>query len=270
MLFSCRLTSKQKTSDIMPIGELETHPYLQQGLINGATKLILGSFPVYECTDRDNDMKQLNRLNEGTVRFFYGSNRNSLWAKYSHYIDNTISQPWNSGLIIESLTERGIAISDTIKSCERYLYKKNKKTGERILYPYSSEDSALHTIEWNTNILKQLITKGVTKVICTSKKVLADLESQIICKRPYTIGRLDNLASHQFQLDFIENIGGNLEVIKNPISKVFNLRNHCLTALAIPSPGSPQRKIKDFGCVESCKVEYAERYFNHAFEWFQH
>jgi hypothetical protein len=60
----------------MPIGERETHPYLHQGQIIGATKLILGSFPVYECTDNDNDLKQQNRQNEETVRFFYGSNRN--------------------------------------------------------------------------------------------------------------------------------------------------------------------------------------------------
>jgi hypothetical protein len=38
----------------MPIGEIETHPYLEKGKINGESKLILGSFPVYECTDEDN------------------------------------------------------------------------------------------------------------------------------------------------------------------------------------------------------------------------
>ena len=54
----------------MPIGEIEVHPYLQQGQVNGATKLILGSFPVYECTDDDNALKQQNRNNEGTIRFF--------------------------------------------------------------------------------------------------------------------------------------------------------------------------------------------------------
>ena len=47
----------------MPIGEIETHPYLQQGHINGATKLILGSFPVYECTDQDSQLKRQNRQN---------------------------------------------------------------------------------------------------------------------------------------------------------------------------------------------------------------
>lgn len=54
----------------MPLREIEKHPYLQQGQILGATKLILGSFPVYECTDEDCQFKQQKRLNEGTVPFF--------------------------------------------------------------------------------------------------------------------------------------------------------------------------------------------------------
>ena len=158
----------------MPIGEIETHPYLQQGHINGATKLILGSFPVYECTDQDSKLKRQNRQNEGTIRFFYCSNRNSLWTKYGEYIDNSIVEPWDSGLIIESLIENQIAVSDTIKSCERYIYKKDKKTKEKKLYPYSSEDSALKNKTWNREIITTLINNGVTKILCTSKSVLND------------------------------------------------------------------------------------------------
>ncbi len=56
------------TTDIMPIGETETHPYLEQGQINGSTKLILRSFPVYECTNPDNQIKQQNRQNERPQR----------------------------------------------------------------------------------------------------------------------------------------------------------------------------------------------------------
>jgi hypothetical protein len=66
----------------MPIGEIETHPYLHQGQINRATKLILGSFPVYECTNQDNLIKQENRHDEGTVRFFYGSIDSKFWQFY--------------------------------------------------------------------------------------------------------------------------------------------------------------------------------------------
>jgi hypothetical protein len=66
----------------MPIGEVETHPYLLQGAISNVNKLILGSFPVYECTDPDNDRKVYKRQEEGTVRFFYGSIDSDFWRLY--------------------------------------------------------------------------------------------------------------------------------------------------------------------------------------------
>ena len=251
----------------MPIGEIETHPYLKQGKINGATKLILGSFPVYECTDQDNQLKQQNRLNEGTVRFFYGSNRNSLWSLYSQYIDNTINQPWDSDLILGSLREHHIAISDLIVSCERYIYKNDTKTGERILYPYSSEDSALKSKTWNLEILTNLINNGVTKILCTSKGVLNDLENQIICKVNNPIGRKDIQLSSNFQSQFIQSIGGNNNLITNEIAKTFIVGNRQVFALAIPSPGSPQRQTHTFGCENQDRLIYANNYFESAFNW---
>ena len=36
----------------------EVHPFLNEGNIKGATKLILGSFPVYACTNPDKNEKQ--------------------------------------------------------------------------------------------------------------------------------------------------------------------------------------------------------------------
>ncbi|REE07629.1 hypothetical protein DFQ09_1163 [Winogradskyella pacifica] len=251
----------------MPIGEIETHPYLIQGQINRATKLILGSFPVYECTDQDNRLKQRNRLNEGTVRFFYGSNRNSLWTKYSQFIDNTINQPWNPNLILNSLEKRKIAVSDLIKSCERCSYKKNKRTGEKIAFPYSSEDSALRKKTWNREIVSQLLLNGVTKIICTSKGVLSDLEKQIICYNRNPLGIKDNDLSMTFQSEFINEIGGNTNEIKNDIGKVFIVENRKILAIAIPSPGSPQRQTHTFGCGEQERLIYAERYFEKAFNW---
>ena len=201
----------------MPKGEIESHPYLHQGQISGATKLILGSFPVYECTDIDNQLKQQNRQNEGTVRFFYGSNRNSLWTKYSQYIDNSIVEPWDSKLILESLKKRQIAVSDTIRSCERYIYKTDKKTKQRFLYPYSSEDSALKNKTWNRDIIYSLINNGVTKILCTSKGVLNDLEKQIICFRKNPLGKKDKVLSSKFQTEFIEKVGGKDNLIKKVI-----------------------------------------------------
>ena len=45
----------------MPKGEIEIHPYLDKGQIKGSEKVILGSFPGYECTDSDNERKQSTR-----------------------------------------------------------------------------------------------------------------------------------------------------------------------------------------------------------------
>lgn len=251
----------------MPIGEIETHPYIQQGQISGATKLILGSFPVYECTDPDNQQKQQNRLAEGTVRFFYGSARSGLWGLYRDNIDNSIVLPPNPNLILQSLKQRQIAISDTIKKCERYIYKKNKKTGEIILYPFSSEDTALNVIEWNTSILTQLINNGITKIICTSKGVLNDLERQIICKGNNPLGHVDNQLSANFQAQFVTELGGDYSQIINSISKVFRVGNSHVTALAIPSPSAPQRQLRTFGFNGLNWKCYSDKYFTNAFNW---
>ena len=106
----------------MPIGEIETHPYLQLGLINGATKLILGSFPVYECTNPDNELKQQNRQNDGSVRFFYGSIDSGFWRLYIDHVDNLLHLPPVPNLILQSLAQHQIAIADTIISCQRHYY----------------------------------------------------------------------------------------------------------------------------------------------------
>ncbi|MBK7964367.1 MAG: hypothetical protein IPK10_02985 [Bacteroidetes bacterium] len=143
----------------MPQGIRETHPYLQLGCIEGATKLILGSFPVYECTNIDNKEKEDKREKEGTVRFFYGSNRNSLWTIYKKHIDNSIEQPWQAPNIIDSLTTRKIAISDTIISCERYSIRTDKVNGKIIIIEESSEDSALRNKTWNKEQIQSLIKK---------------------------------------------------------------------------------------------------------------
>jgi hypothetical protein len=248
----------------MPVGEIERHPYLSMGQIAGSSKLILGSFPVYECTDEDNDYKRVNRLKEGTIRFFYGSNRNSLWSKYKSFIDDTINFPWNPDEIIDSLESRGISVSDLITSCERYVYKTNKK-GERILFPCSSEDSALRNVKWNYEGIQELISYGVRKILCTSKGVLSNLEKQVIFKNGF--GRADIELSKSFQQNFITEIGGEVKSITKPIAKTFLIKNHLVEAIALPSPGSPQRQIREFGFNGDNWRVYVEAYFEKAFRW---
>lgn len=238
----------------MPKGEIETHPYLQQGQINGATKLILGSFPVYECTNQDNFLKQQKRLKEGTVRFFYGSVDSGLWGLYLNNIDDLIVLPPNPNLLLQSLTQRQIAISDTISSCERH--------------DYSSEDRKLIRRIYNRQCIQTLIQNGAAKILCTSKGVLKDLERQIISYGNNPIGQIDNVLSENFQANFIAGLGGNNSQITNSISKVFFVTNFQVTALAIPSPGSPQRQLAQFGFNGSDWRKYADQYFITAFNWF--
>lgn len=235
----------------MPIGEIETHPYLQQGQITGATKMILGSFPVYECTDQDNQLKQQNRQNEGTIRFFYGSIDSELWRLYRDNIDNTILLPPNPNFILPSLAQRQIALSDTIISCERHIF--------------SSEDSKLIRRTYNRQGIETLIQNGVRKIICTSKGVLKDFERQIILKGNF--GQVDYLAGSTFQDNFIARIGGNNNQITSPIARVFLVDTFQVTAIAIPSPGSPQRKLAQFGLNVQDWRNYANNYFSNAFNW---
>ncbi|WP_299989283.1 hypothetical protein [uncultured Pontibacter sp.] len=237
----------------MPIGEVETHPYLLDGAIHGATKMILGSFPVYECTNPDNQIKLGNREAEGTVRFFYGSVDSRLWGKYIAYVDNNLDLPPNPQLILESLSHFGVAISDTITQSERR--------------DFSSSDSDLRGRQWNRRMILDLITSGVTKVLCTSKGVLSDLERKIIC--PANFGQVDMAQSLGFQHNFIQGIGGSDTLLQvSPVARVFTIGEATVQALAIPSPGSPQRKIKNFGYHGGIDVlAYAESYFQSAFDW---
>lgn len=237
----------------MPLEEIETHPYLQLGQIGEATKLILGSFPVYECTNPDTVLKQQNRINEGTIRFFYGSVDSSFWRLYSEIIDNEINLPPNPNELLTSLSDRHIAIADTIISCQRH--------------GYSSEDSKLIEKTWNRQGIQTLITNGVTKILCTSKGVLRDLEKQIISFGNNQLGQINNELSNTFQRDFITGLGGNNNQITNSVAKVFLIDNIEVSALAIPSPGSPQRQLPQFGFNGQDWQLYADNYFTNAFNW---
>lgn len=237
----------------MPIDEIEYHPYLNEGQINGATKLILGSFPVYECTNPDNEIKKRNRDKEGTFRFFYGSVDSRFWSLYVCYIDKSINMPFNKAKILQSLNKKHIAIADTILSCERHCH--------------SSEDNKLIRKKWNKEGVQTLIQNGITKILCTSKGVLSDLETQIICNGDKPLCSLDEKLSTNFQSDFIKELNGSNSQITNPIAKVFLINNNQITALAIPSPGSPYRQIKQFGFVGKDKKAYTIDYFLKAFSW---
>ncbi|HUZ57417.1 MAG TPA: hypothetical protein VMU83_01385 [Hanamia sp.] len=108
---------------------------------------------------------------------------------------------------------------------------------------------------------------GVTKVLCTSKGVLSDLENKIIKPGDKGFGKVDCQKSKDFQDHFLKRMNANLELITNPVARVFVFGNRTIQAIAIPSPGSPQRKIDKFGCSGDNLKLYAENYFSEAFKW---
>ena len=189
----------------------------------------------------------------GQSVFFYGSIDSGLWGLYRDNIDQTILLPPDPNFILPSLAQRQIAISDTIARCERH--------------NFSSEDNKLIKKIYNREGIQTLLQNGVRKIICTSKGVLKDLEKQIILQRNLPFGQVDNIASCTFQENFITRLGGNNNQITGPIAKVFIVDNIQVTAIAIPSPGSPQRQLAEFGFNGQDWRNYADNYFSSAFNW---
>ena len=229
----------------------ENHPYLEEGNIIGATKLILGSFPVYACTDPDNVEKELIRKTDGTVRFFYGSCKSRFWGLYHEFVDTNVIVPINKEIALESLKTNGIAISDTIKACNR----KGK----------SALDSDLFNIEYNTVMIQQMIKSGVSKILCTSKGVLSDLNKIILLTMEGL--SLDEQLSKQFESEFLDPLNGSSKDVKNPFCRAYRFNNRIIYVLAIPSPGSPQRQAHTFGCMSADKLDYTKKYFKNALNW---
>ena len=235
----------------------ETHPYLKLGNVPGAKRMVLGSFPVYACTDPDTADKQKMRI-ENTkkkpIRFFYGSAYSSFWTLYQQYVDPSLTPPFNEHILRESITHKKIAFSDTIQSCTR--------KGESAL------DSSLSEKEWNIEGVQSLLQSGISKVLCTSKGVLRDLEQRIIKHNPTSpFGQVDEARSAQFQATFLKKLGVANPVLTSPMARVFLVDGSLIEALAIPSPGSPHRQLRHFGYVEGDRKVFSDGYFDAAFGW---
>jgi hypothetical protein len=236
----------------MPLGEIEKHPYLQEGYITGSKSLILGTFPVYWCTDLDTNQKLQLRNEKGAFRFFYGSHRSSFWNLYANYIDNSLDKPFNSQAILESLVANNISISDLILSCERM--------------GVSALDSDLKHKVWNVEGLNSLLKQEkITRILCTSKYVLSNLSSRII--KNNNLGIIDDIESIKFKNDFITRLDGDTNHATGTIAQVYKINGRKVEALAIPSPGSPYRQLSTFGFVHGENKIYANKYFKNAFTW---
>ena len=229
----------------------ETHPFLEFGKVPNATKLILGSFPVYSITLPDSEDKQRIRKSDGTVPFFYGSCHSSFWGLYHLYIDNGLQIPIKSELAIQSLTNNDISISDIISSCER-----NGK---------SALDKDLIKRVYNFEMLNEYLESGVTKILCTSKGVMEMFHDHIV-KKSKTIIYLE-AESRKWQSQIISKLRGDESQIKKLICRQYLFKGKTIRLISIPSPGSPQRQLKQFGFYGDDWRTYADNYFEFSFNW---
>lgn len=110
----------------MPINQLEIHPYLnyRESLVEkkeNYTGLIIGSFPIYACSNLLNENLELvqenNFENQLRFRFFYGSKRSEFWDYFFKVFEN--NNPITIRNCISLLEDNYLLISDI-------LYKTNR------------------------------------------------------------------------------------------------------------------------------------------------
>jgi G:T/U-mismatch repair DNA glycosylase len=229
----------------------ETHPFLDLGKIPNATKLILGSFPVYCITYPDSDEKNRIRKSDGTVQFFYGSCRSSFWGLYHLHIDNGLRIPITLEDALSSLVKNKIAISDIIMECER-----NGK---------SALDKDLKKRIYNIEMINEYLDSGVTKILCTSKGVMELFHEKILRKSKNIV--FQESESKKWQTQIISKLKGDESEIKKLICRQYLFNGKTMRLLSIPSPGSPQRQLKQFGFMGDDWRTYADKYFEFSFKW---
>jgi len=229
----------------------ETHPFLKLGKVPNATKLVLGSFPVYSITLPDSKEKNKIRKSDGTVQFFYGSCYSSFWGLYHLYIDNGMHMPIKPELAIQSLKNNIISISDIISEC--------KRNGKSAL------DKDLTKRVYNIEMMNEYLESGVTKILCTSKGVMEMFHDHVVKKSKNIV--FQESESKKWQSQIISELNGDESQIKKLICRQYVFKGKTIRIISIPSPGSPQRQLKQFGFSGDDWRTYADKYFEFSFKW---
>jgi hypothetical protein len=81
--------------------------------------------------------------------------------------------------------------------------------------------------------------------------------------------KFDEALTKDFSDKFLDELNGSLPSSNKGICFVYRYKKQIIFALAIPSPGSPQRQAHNFGCRSKDKGAYTKRYFMKAFKWIQ-
>lgn len=237
---------------------IEQHPRLDlENLKIKENKIILGSFPTWSLTQANVEQIETNPTSnkkKSEFPFFYGSSTNKLWEWYKEYVDSDVIL-MDIESIKNSLRRNEIGITDAILSCKR----KNK----------SALDKDLSQRVYNHDFITYPKHGETLKILCTSKGVMNEM---LLCKlffkcHPHI--KIDDSMSKLFQSEFIKKIGGEITLLqKSTFTELKVEGGGIIQCLAIPSPGSPFRKLVNFGFDDIDQDSYLNKYLLETFNWF--
>ena len=221
------------------------------------SKIIVGSFPTWSLSDSFNKSiskeKEIARIKNNEVPFFFGSSTNQFWNWYNKYVDNEVIKK-DIKSIKNSLKTNEVGITDLIISCKR----KGK----------SSLDKHLTKRNYNHSFF-QPPEKGETiKILCTSKGVMNEM---LLNKKFFKIHpelQINLNKSQDFQNTIIRKTNGNSKFVKNPFCSLIETEfGGIIECVSIPSPGSPYRRLIDFGFDSKDSKEFLDKYLKVVFDW---
>lgn len=201
----------------MPLNEIEQHPYLDYFIDhhNGSenvpwdkyTKMIIGSFPIYDITNTVFPNTEYRSKNTDlALPFFYGSKSNTFWKRFCDCFFeipplDLEGTDLRLALAISALEDNNFILTDVIKKTNRFFIEKG------IEKPLSSNDTALFNKKVTADILKQFelnneiiewIIKGqnIKSLFFTAQKTTKEGKKQdkSICKWFYELLENNNVA----------------------------------------------------------------------------
>ncbi|TWJ03301.1 hypothetical protein JN11_00839 [Mucilaginibacter frigoritolerans] len=250
------------TDTLISKSSREYHPWINVDTpIIMQPKIILGSFPIWSLTKHEFDINDQSHFVSSRIKktgefpFFYGSTVNRFWSWYKTYLDRDI-ELLNKDSILSSLKANQIGITDAILSCTR----KEK----------SALDKDLSKRLYNHRFFTYPQPGEVKKILCTSKGVMNEMLLHNDFFQQHRQLQLDAAAAYQFQDQFVKNIMGDPQLITKPIFTQIAVENGgIIQCLALPSPGSPYRRLIDFGLDKVEAHKYLDNYLKNAFGWLQ-
>ncbi|WP_299123009.1 hypothetical protein [uncultured Winogradskyella sp.] len=238
---------------------MEFNPHISKSKpVLKESRIILGSFPTWSLSyselNQTNESKEIIRTKNNDLQFFFGSSINLFWDWYSTYIDNKVSSK-DINSIQKSLKSKEIGITDLIISCERK--------------GVSSLDKHLTKRTYNHDFFQHPKKGECLKILCTSKGLMNEMLLNNKFFKIHPELKINQKNSFELQKRIIRKTNGNSNNVKNPFCKSIETEfGGIIECISIPSPGSPYRKLVDFGFDSENSNKFLDNYLNVVFDWF--